>query len=337
MGVDLQCLAWSAGQATGLSHRTRRAPRRTSTRAPLMTDLSSLLRRCLAAAVIVMVSACAPVHVAPVHTAAPVEAENPDDAFGRAVLVPCNTAPRMTAEVSVRGHLRGARFRGRFWVGTDLFTGSLRLESSQDSPPSFVYVASNTFDASSQVRGTHGTLFLPRHNSFVTPERSRVVLETVLGVPLSPEEVLWVLTGCPFGFGLLESRQMRSNVVKVTLIGSHSPLELWAQKDRSSSQWAVREMTGAIPDEPLRWRAMFGERVSHIVREIRLVSEEWNGVGGVFDLRLSLHRVQINPTLDGHTFTPALRAPVSPVSLDSVRRTRRRPDSPLISDPSEAR
>jgi len=299
-----------------------------------MSDLSSLLGRGLVVAVIVMVSGCASVHVAPVQTAAPVGAESPIDSYGRAVLVPCNTAPRMTAEVSIRGQLRGARFRGRFWVGTDLFTGSLRLESGQASPPSFVYVASNTFAASGQV---NGTLFLPRHNAFVTPESSRVVLETVLGVPLSPEEVLWVITGCPFGFGGLEPRQMRSNVVKVSLFGSHSPLELWIQKDRSSSQWAVREMTGAIPNEPLRWRAMFGERVSHIVREVRLVSEEWNGVGGVFDLRLSLHRVQINPTLDRHTFAPALREPLSPVSLDSVRRTWRRPDSPLISDPPEAR
>jgi hypothetical protein len=90
------------------------------------------------------------------------DAQGVTDAYGQAAMLPC-TVPIIgnravvTAEGSVRGVANGRRIRGRLWIGIDILSGSLRLESVYAAPSEFVFVANDAFKG----RTTQATLRRP--------------------------------------------------------------------------------------------------------------------------------------------------------------------------------
>jgi hypothetical protein len=280
-------------------------------------------------------AACAPMKMPDVGED---EVNDLGSAYGEAVMVPCGLPfgegrPVMTAELSVQGAANGKRFRGRVWVGTDLSSGSLRLESVGVEPPLFVFIANHPpYKEQHDTSDVDGSLFLPHGNGVVRRESSRALVETILGLPLSASEFMAALIGCPRWSGSLYARRFGDTFMKVVL-GETLAVEMFVRRKDSRSPWTLVAMSRNVAGRTLRWRAEYGSRPNGLSRTVRIISQDWNGeTGRVFDIRLSLSRIQIGPALGPETFSPAVPASAEAINLEGFRQQRPRPALPLVSD-----
>src|SRR5579872_137136 len=98
----------------------------------------------------------------------------------------CQRVTSMTAELAVTGSVGGQRVRGRMIAGVAR-PGSVRIEAAAPfGAPLFIFVA----------RGGDATLLLPRDDRVLTHGRPDAVLDAATGVPLAPDALRDVLTGC---------------------------------------------------------------------------------------------------------------------------------------------
>ena len=75
-----------------------------------------------------------------------------------------------------------------------------------------------------------------------------------------------------------------------------------------------------------RWRAEYTRDQENVLRSIRIVSEEANRAPGrLFDLDLSLSRIQFAPVVGPETFSPTVPPGARRVSLAIVHRNGLRP------------
>jgi hypothetical protein len=191
-------------------------------------------------------------------------------------MLPCSAFPIVegraviTAEVSVRGESNGHRVGGRLWVGTDLSTGSLRLESIQ-TPPFFVFIANNAFKGQNDTSDVDGTLLLPRGNWVVQRETSRTLLQAIIGLPLSAQEFLWAFSGCPSWSGSISGQRFGPTLMGV-LVGDVLPVESFLRRKDVRSPWTLFAIGRNIAGRTLRWRAEFDNRLRGLFRTIRIVT-----------------------------------------------------------------
>jgi len=258
------------------------------------------------------------------------------DAYGQAAMLPC-TVPIIgnravvTAEGSVRGIADGRRIRGQLWIGIDIISGSLRLESVHATPSEFVFIANAAFKGQNDTSDVESTLVLPRSER-VVQESSRRLLEAIIGFPLTAQEFMWALTGCPSWSGSIVGRKFGDTFMKVW-VGDVLPLEVLLRRKDIGAPWTLLTMARHVDGEMFRWRAEFNERVRGLFRAIRMVSQDWNGeVGRAFDIRLSLSRIQVGPAIGPETFSLVPPRSARRVSLDTLREQRPRPALPLVND-----
>ena len=240
---------------------------------------------------------------------------------------PCQS-PIMTARAHVRGTLERRRIDRALWVGVDLGTGRMRLESMDTGSPRFAMLASSSLGSD---RKDEATLVLPARR-WVVRSRSREVVELVLGVPLSALDMLNVLTGCSINNGgSLRFERFDAGSIKM-VVGDDPVFEVFMRRRRIASPWAVFAIVARVPGRPIRWRADPGERSHGVLESVRLTSVEWNGTTGrLFDLTFSLDYVQ-TPAPATEMFTLPLPEAAETIPIDVVRLNLSPSSLPLLAD-----
>jgi hypothetical protein len=224
-----------------------------------------------------------------------------------AALTPCADLPSVdgqvaiTAELTVQGVANGGRVRGRFWLGADLSGGSFRLEPIK-APPAFVLVARDLNEDRNDRSDHDVSATLRVGDGAIRQERSRELLQALLGVPLSARELIWVMAGCPAFSGSIGGQNLGPNAMRVLFDGI-LPGEIFVRRNHMRSPWSLVAMGSSIPGHTYHWRADYGNRVRQVFRHFRIRSREWNGVmGRTFDVGFSWSRVELGATLDERLF-----------------------------------
>jgi hypothetical protein len=210
----------------------------------------------------------------------------------------------IAGEFTVLGLSNGSRVSTRIWLGVDLTAGLLRLEPVQAWPPAFIFLAHKLTHGQHDAEGPEGTLVVPRGGA-IQRERSRHLLQPLLGVPLSASELISVVTGCPGFGGSFSGHTIGPDVVRV-LLDEVLPAEfLFRRNPDVPAGWTLLGMGRTTPGTTSSWRADYGRVVRAVFRDFRVRSQEWNGVmGRAFDVSFSWRRLELGATLDKQLFVP---------------------------------
>jgi hypothetical protein len=97
----------------------------------------------------------------------------------------CREIVSLQAELGLSGHAGRQRLRGRVLAG--FATGAMRLEGvAPFGSPAFIFVADTS----------QGTLLLPRDHRVLQGATPSDMLNALIGVPLGPDDLRAVLSGC---------------------------------------------------------------------------------------------------------------------------------------------
>lgn len=212
------------------------------------------IRRALvacSAVALLVAAACAP----KVNLALPAGAGTPLTdlaAAERTASTACATHPALTADLRLSGRIDGERVRGTLQVGV---TGdAMRLEGlAPFGAPVFVLAA----------QAGRATLLLPRESAVAHGDSAADLLEAVVGVALTPADLLAVVSGC----GLAER----------TVRGGATFGEAWTRIDLEGDRrlWIHRLAEGGpaaiVAAEDDRWRVEYTRRDAGWPMAIRLL------------------------------------------------------------------
>ena len=116
------------------------------------------------------------------------------------------------------------------------------------------------------------------------------------------------------------------NHTRVSIVTNTGSIDYFLQRAGDRSPWSLLAMGRETRGRAFRWRAEYTRDQENVLRSIRIVSEEANRAPGrLFDLDLSLSRIQFAPVVGPETFSPTFPAGARRVSLAMVQRTRSRP------------
>jgi hypothetical protein len=254
------------------------------------------LRFAAAVAASVLISACGPRTLQlPEGSGAPFPEHK--EAFA-ASSAGCRDVKTLTAEIAVSGVVGRGKVRGRVIAGFDR-PGRIRLEGvAPMGAPVFILVA----DAG------RATLLMPRAHEVLSDQAPDLVLEALVGVPLSPDELLAALSGCV------------------------SPGPEPTSGSRFSDGWARVELRGGatvfLRQVDGRWRILAGMRplvaveyefagADPMPRTVRLRATADGGSGA--NLRLSLSQVEVNAPIAAKAFTVAIPPSTLPITLADLK------------------
>jgi len=207
----------------------------------------------------------------------------------------CRGVRTLTAELGLRGRVRGQRLRGRLIAGFER-PDSMRLEAvAPFGPPAFILAS----------RGETAVLLLPRDDRVVSGEPAEAVLGALTGVALAPADLQALLTGC-----VVPSPQA---------IGGRLHANGWASIDleggstmylRQVGEWQVRAARrDGWQVEYLAWQGAFPQ-------SIRLRSE----AGAVdVDMTATLSQIGANVDIDPAAFTIVVPSSATPLTLEELR------------------
>jgi hypothetical protein len=205
----------------------------------------------------------------------------------------------MTAQVAVSGKVGGHRMRARLTVGLAEPAAAYIEAPAPFGAPIFVFAAVDN-DA---------TLLLPRDRRVLEHGRPAAVLEAIAGVPLSPDGLRMVLTGCAAD-GDARRRATAPDSRWRVFPGSD---ELYVHRDREADPWRLVVVMHRRPAP--EWRAEYRDFVGNLPRSIHLVSAE----AGRFDLQLMLSDVEMNVPIDADTFRVPIPADSTPLTIEELR------------------
>ena len=216
----------------------------------------------------------------------------------------------VTAEVTVHGVSMDGPVETRLWLAADFGAGSLRLEPVH-TPPAFVFIATGLHKGLSDSADLNGSVIFSDGKQKIQ-HSSRQLLQALLGLPLSGEELFTVILGCPSSFdGSTTGHMLGPNEMRV-LMGAMRVGELLVRRVDARSPWMLTAIGISIPGRSYQWRADYGSRSRAHFRHFRIRSQEWNGIlGRTFDVRFSWNRVEIGARLDQQLFAPSTPAPRS--------------------------
>ena len=240
----------------------------------------------------------------------------------------------VTARVSVRGRSNGRRVLGRVWIGADHLNGSLRIESADAVPPHFVLTVDRTNLVSGGASDRDATLYLPRQQMIVRRESSRVLLQAVLGLPLTTQDFTSAFTGCPVVSGMVEERTHGPNMMRLaTTRPDLHARAIFLRRQTQRSPWTLLAMTRYIPGQQFQWRAEYHRPAGVVYRAVRIVGEdESDNRRPPFDVKLALNDIRVAPLVNEGTFSLQVPSSVRIVSFETLQRQRSQPSAPLLND-----
>lgn len=224
----------------------------------------------------------------------------------------CRGVRTLTAEISVRGRVGGQRLRGRVLAGFER-GGSVRLEAPAPfGAPVFILSA----------RANRGTLWLPRDRRILRDAPVADVLDAIVGLRRSSDDLLGLLSGClagrmPAAAAAADVRRNGEGWLMVSL-----PDDTTAFLKQEGSIWRLLAGHREDPAGASSWSASYERFVGAFPGVVRL-STARPGSDASPDALLSLEVSQreTNTAIDARAFD-ALAAPDAvPMTLDELRRT----------------
>jgi hypothetical protein len=204
----------------------------------------------------------------------------------------CEGVRTLQAELGLSGRAAGQRMRGR--VLTGIVPDALRLEGvAPFGAPVFILVAD----------GTRGTLLLARDRRVVRDAEPGEILNALIGINLSPDDLRAVLAGCVRAASeATGARAFGADWLAVDLAAGGS-----VYLRRTGTAWRI--VAGRYGDLEIDYPAFAGARPSRVVLR-----------GKDLDLALSLNQVEVNGDLPRDQLV-ALAIPdgVTPLSLEELR------------------
>jgi hypothetical protein len=194
--------------------------------------------------------------------------ENVAEAYFEGVMRHC-VATTFNAQMLARGSVDGHPLSRRVSLSADRVSGSLRFESTESKQPLFTFIVKDVFRRHAEIGWT---LFSLRGNSVVRGEDSREVIETILGLPLSAEELLWTMTGCsPNLTGQFIGQRFGPTLMKIS-VDDARPLDVELHKKNAAAPRTLYAMSRNIRGRTSEWRAEPDERVGGVHLRIRVAS-----------------------------------------------------------------
>jgi hypothetical protein len=208
----------------------------------------------------------------------------------------CRDVRTMAATLAISGRAGRNRFRAKVDAGFEA-PARVRLELPAPGKPLFVFVAS----------GDDATLLLPREARVLRNAPPAATLEALAGVPLGPEDLRTILTGCGFAAGQpTTGRAFDRGWVAVT-IGDATD---WIQQIEGS--WRIAAASRG-PVE-VRYADFAGGRPATV--RLRTSPAERDAAA---DLTIRLAQVDINDPLGAEVFRVDVPPDATPLTLDELR------------------
>ena len=214
----------------------------------------------------------------------------------------CRAVRTISAEVGVSGSVGGHRVRGRLLVGL-ADPGAVRLEAlSPAGPPVFIFVA----------RADSATVLMSSDNRFLEGGHPAAVLEAMTGVPLDPDDLRLVLTGCVAEPDSLVVQQLADD----WRLARGATTDSYLRRMPAGTPWRVVASSRKATDRA-GWRAEFTAFDRGLPSAVRVAALD----GRRFDLHLALSQVEINQPFGDDVFRVRIPAGAAPVTLEELRRS----------------
>jgi outer membrane biogenesis lipoprotein LolB len=221
------------------------------------------------------------------------------DAVHREIAASCTAVRSLRSEVSLRGRAAGEGLSGTLHVGFRV-PGSMRLQLRAGP------FGTLGFDLAANDQGA--TLLLPRDNRVVRDARAEQILGALIGIALSPDDLLAIFTGCvtpaPRATG---GRSHDGGLATLQLEGGAT---LYLQ--RGGTRWRLRAARrGEWRIDYLEWpdEAAFPARVQLTAADPEV------------ELRAGLAETETNITLPDNAFVVEVPSGVEPMTLEELRRS----------------
>jgi outer membrane lipoprotein-sorting protein len=209
----------------------------------------------------------------------------------------CRGVNTLTASMAMSGKAGTTKLRGRIDAGFAA-PGRARLEGiAPFGKPVFILVAD----------GRRGTLVLPREDRVLRDAPPEQIVEALAGVPLGPDTLRTVISGCGVSVGQpADGRAFPNGWTAVSLPDGTAYLR------KNAGAWEVAASTsGSVT-------VLYADYASGRPSTIRLRAESQGRPSA--DLTLRLSDVDVNTTLNPKAFEVDLPARPVPLTLDELLR-----------------
>jgi hypothetical protein len=179
--------------------------------------------------------------------------------------------------------------------------GALRLEGvAPFGGPAFILVAEEG----------RGTLLLPRDHRVLASAPPADILQALVGVSLSPDDLLAVLTGCvKAGAAPAGARAYGTGWLAVDFAGGGA-----AYLNLKNADWQL--VAGLLNGLEIQYDSWLGG----LPQSVRIRSADSNHTPNV-DLDVRLQSFEIGPSLGRDAFSVVIPPGTSPITLDDLRRS----------------
>ena len=209
----------------------------------------------------------------------------------------CRGVSALTADLALSGSAGRQRLRGHVIAG--FAPEALRLEGvAPFGSPVFILAAEHG----------RGTLLLPRDRRVVQSAPSDEILEALVGVKLSPNDLLAVLTGCvKAGAAPVSAKTYGSDWLAVELNGGAT-----AYLHRKDADWPL--VSAALEGLQID----YGSRVDGLPQQVRIRTSDPRQTPQV-DLQVRLASFEKNPAIEPAAFSVVVPPGTSPITLEELR------------------
>ena len=209
----------------------------------------------------------------------------------------CRAVRTLTTELTLAGKTGQQKIHGHVVAG--FAPGALRLEGvAPFGAPAFILAAENG----------RGTLLLARDRRVLPSAPPAEILQALVGVSLSPDDLLAVLTGCVKAMARPgAARAYGADWLAVDFAGGGT-----AYLNQKNGQWRVASglLNGLEID--------YGTTVNGLPQSVRLFSAD-SGQAPTVDLDVRLQSFTINAPLERDAFSVRVPPDTQPMTLDDLR------------------
>jgi outer membrane lipoprotein-sorting protein len=209
----------------------------------------------------------------------------------------CRDVKTITASMSLSGKAGRTTLRGRIDAGFEA-PARMRLEGLAPFGRPVFILTSNA---------EKSTLVLPRDERVLANAAPEQIVEALAGVPLGPDTLRIIVSGCGFAAGLPEEEGRAYH--DGTIAGTVEQQTVYLRQ--TASAWQV---AGASRGEVSVFYADYANGRPSTIR-VRATPSS----GTATDLTLRLSQVDVNTAIDPRAFTPAVPDKAIPLTLDELR------------------
>jgi hypothetical protein len=212
----------------------------------------------------------------------------------------CRAIHSLTADLALSGSAGRQRLGGHVLAG--FAPGALRLEGvAPFGGPVFILASENG----------RGTLVLPRERRAVESAAPADILEALVGVRLTPDDLLAALTGCVKAEASpLSGRMYGSDWLAIDLNGLNGASTAYLR--RANADWAV--VAGVVEGLQID----YGRREGGLPAQVRIRTVDPNRMPRV-DLQVRLQSFEVNAEIDRAAFAVTVPPGTSLITVQELR------------------